>query len=116
MDISYVPRDVLLQLVEAVHCFTSTAGPGAEVMVRNGVVLVQQADPRSSSPTSSSGSSSAAAAIPWHLRKLSEVHPAPCGDPAEAVLLLVGGDTCRAGDVFKGRLKDVQDYEVGPWH
>jgi hypothetical protein len=116
LDISYVPKGVILQFVEAMDCFSSTVGPGPELMLTNGFVLVQQADPRSNSPSSSNGSSSVEAAIPWHLRKLAAVHPAPAGDRAEAVLELVGGDTVLAGDIYEGRLDEVQDYEVRPAH
>jgi hypothetical protein len=57
-------------------------------------------------------SSTLAAAIPWQLRQVSAVEVAPSGDPADATVLLVGGDRVRAGAVYQGLLQDVQDYQV----
>jgi hypothetical protein len=61
------------------------------------------------------GSAHAAAiatAIPWRLRQISAVEVAPGIDPANATVVLVGGDRVRAGAVREGLLADVQDHEV----
>jgi butyrate kinase len=54
-----------------------------------------------------------AAAIPWRLRQISAVEVAPGVDPADATVVLVGGDRVRAGAVKQGLLAEVQDHEVG---
>jgi len=67
-----------------------------------------------------SGSTDAAVAaavsamIPWRLRQVSAVDVAPHVDPADAVLVLVGGSRVRAGAVMRGRLWELQDYQVRP--
>ena len=61
------------------------------------------------------GSAHAAAiatAIPWRLRQISAVEVAPGIDPANATVVLVGGDRVRAGAVREGLLAEVQDHEV----
>ena len=57
-----------------------------------------------------------AAAIPWRLRQVSRVEVVPNGDPADATVVLVGGDRVRAGAVREGLLAEVQDHEVRAWH
>ncbi len=59
-----------------------------------------------------SDSSRLAAAVPWRLRQVSRVEVAPGGDPAEATVVLVGGDRVRAGAVREGQLEEVPDHEV----
>jgi hypothetical protein len=61
---------------------------------------------------SGSDSSAEAAAIPWRLRQVSAVEVVPGGDPADATVVLVGGDRVRAGAVREGLLDEVQDYQV----
>jgi hypothetical protein len=57
-------------------------------------------------------SSGVAAAIPWRLRQVSSVEVAPGVDPADATVVLVGGDRVGAGAVYQGLLQNVQDYQV----
>jgi hypothetical protein len=61
---------------------------------------------------SCSNSSVVAAAIPWRLRQVSAVEVALGGDPADATVVLVGGDRVRAGAVHEAQLADVPDREV----
>jgi hypothetical protein len=62
--------------------------------------------------SSGSDSSAMAAAIPWRLRQVSAVEVAPIGDPADATVVLVGGDRVRAGAVQAGWLTETPEYEV----
>jgi hypothetical protein len=55
----------------------------------------------------------AAAAVPWRLRQVSCVEVCPGDDPADATVVLVGGERVRAGAVKQGQLAEAQDYQVG---
>lgn len=54
-----------------------------------------------------------APAIPWRLCQVSGVEVPSGVDPADATVLLVGGDRVAARDVKQGGLVEVQDYQVG---
>jgi hypothetical protein len=55
----------------------------------------------------------AAAVSPsWRLREVLGVEAAPYADPADATLVLTGGQRARAGSVCAHKLADVQDYQV----
>jgi len=56
-------------------------------------------------------------AIPWRLRQVLRVELAPAdssssSDPADAIVVLVGGGRVRAGDVSPALLADTADYQV----
>jgi hypothetical protein len=53
-----------------------------------------------------------AASIPWRLRQMSCVEVCPGVDPADATVVLVGGERVRAGAVKQGQLAEAQDYQV----
>lgn len=127
LDTLYLPMDLVLLLVKVQEFLSSTMGFD-KVIVNKGFVLTHQAHPRNSErrlwDTSSSGSSSVlaarraavAAAIPLRLRQVAAVEFKTGAKPAEAVLVLVGGDTVRVGDIYEGPLSEVQDHEVRPWY
>lgn len=76
--------------------------------------LQQQLPPDLQAALPGSGDSSAvAAAIPWRLRQVAAVEVAPGVDPADATVVLVGGDRVRAGAVGCPALGDVPEHEVG---
>lgn len=52
------------------------------------------------------------AAAPWRLRQVLAVEAAPGVDPADATLVLVGGQRVRAGAVKQGQLAETPDYQV----
>ena len=61
---------------------------------------------------SSAFAAAVCATIPWRLRQVSAVEVAPGVDPADATVVLVGGDRVRAGAVREGLLDETQDNEV----
>lgn len=50
--------------------------------------------------------------IPWRLRQILSVEVAAGDDPADAAVVLVGGQRVAAGSVCASLLADVADYEV----
>ena len=62
---------------------------------------------------SSPDSAVAAPIIPWRLRQVLCVEvSAGAADPADATLVLVGGDRLAAGAVRPGTLADAEDHDV----
>jgi hypothetical protein len=59
-----------------------------------------------------SDGSAMATAIPWRLRQVLSVEVAPGGDPADATVVLEGGDKVRAGAVYEAQLAEIQNHEV----
>jgi len=60
------------------------------------------------------GSTAAAvsAVVPWRVRQVQAVEVAPGVDPADATLLLVGGERVAARDLGPQELHEIQDYQV----
>lgn len=52
------------------------------------------------------------AVVPWRLRQVKAVQVAPGVDPADATLLLVGGERVTARDLGTQELHETQDYQV----
>jgi hypothetical protein len=75
----------------------------------------QQQQPESQACNNSSDDvlAAVAAAIPWRLRQVSRVEVCPGVDPADATVVLVGGERVRAGAVKQGQLAEAQDHQVG---
>lgn len=102
----HVPRSDLLQFLRVqqwVEVHLSTKLP-----LLNGMfVLVSSGDLQQQQHCSDS--------IPWRLRQVSAVEVASHGDPADATVVLVGGDRVRAGAVREGLLAEMPDYQVSNW-
>jgi hypothetical protein len=79
------------------HCLTSCSKPAISSDSRN----------------SGAPAAAVAAAIPWRLRQVSCVEVCPGIDPADATVVLVGGERVRAGAVGAALLPEVKDYQVG---
>lgn len=60
-----------------------------------------------------SNDSGSAAVLPWRLCQVKAVEVAPGVDPADATLMLVGGERVAAALVHSGDLAGVEDIEVG---
>jgi hypothetical protein len=67
----------------------------------------------SSNSAPSPSAAAMAAAVSWRLRQVSCVEVCPGVDPADATVVLVGGERVRAGAVCAWELADVPDQEVG---
>jgi hypothetical protein len=92
-----------------------TAHLGIKLPLLNGtfaLVPTAQLAASNSNDGSSLPAAAMATAIPWRLRQVSAVEVAPGGDPADATVVLVGGDRVRAGAVRQGSLTDSQEHEV----
>jgi hypothetical protein len=141
----YVPRTELLAFIAIQQWVQQHLGlplpllDGSFVLVHTnnlhaahntaGAVLQQDAshtqDGSSTSLQHTNSPRAMAAAIPWRLRQVSAVEVAPSGDPADATVVLVGGDRVAAGQVGPlqqdnghmdgdepAQLQDVVDYQV----
>jgi hypothetical protein len=118
----HLPRSDLLHFV-ALQSWVST-NLNMQLPLLNGMfVLVPSSTQQSMSkvlqaacgysPTESSAFvATVCATIPWRLRQVSSVEVAPNGDPADATVVLVGGDRVRAGAVKEGLLAEAQEYQV----
>jgi hypothetical protein len=62
--------------------------------------------------TAQAAAAAAALAVPWRLRQVSRVEVCPGDDPADATVVLVGGERVRAGAVKQGQLAEAQDHQV----
>jgi hypothetical protein len=133
----YVPRTELLAFIAIQQWVQQHLGlplpllDGSFVLVHTNNLHVcespgvPQRDPHMQDGSSSNLQHATAAAIPWRLRQVSGVEVAPSGDPADATVVLVGGDRVAAGQVGPlqqdnghmdgdepAQLQDVVDYQV----
>ena len=118
----HLPRSNLLHFV-ALQCWVGS-NLGMQLPLLNGMFVLVPSNTQQPvskilqaacnySPTESSAIDTAAcAAIPWRLRQVSAVEVAPGVDPADATVVLVGGDRVRAGAVREGLLAEMPDHEV----
>jgi hypothetical protein len=110
----HVPRSDLLQFlrvqqwVEANLHLKLPLLNGMFALVPSGSLQQQQRG-----CSGSSDSSTMAARTTCCLRQVSAVEVSPGVDPADATVVLVGGDRVRAGAVHEGQLADVPDHQVG---
>jgi hypothetical protein len=116
----YVSRDDLLAFVEAQQYGAAHLGislpllTGTFLLVPSAQLEAPAFSSGSNDRTTSSGSgnSTFSAAIPWRLRQVLAVVPAPSRDPADATVVLVGGQRVTAGAVRDGQLAEMPDHEV----
>ncbi len=108
----HVPGSDLLQFLRVQQWIQQHLGTNLPLL--NGMfVLVPTAHLQQQQEEQGSIGSALAASIPWRLRQMVGVQVAPGDDPADATVVLVGGDRVRAGAVHQGILVDVQEYQVG---
>jgi hypothetical protein len=116
----YVSREDLLAFVEAQQYVAAHLGISLPLLIGTFLLVpsaqleapVFSSGSNDNTTGSASGNSILAAAIPWRLRQVLAVVPAPSGDPADATVVLVGGQGVSAGAVRDGQLAEMPDHEV----